>query len=64
MKPCTGYGEAQIEILKSMIQSYSFCEFGPGNIVYKETITDKVEGIGHFEPLCHYAEVHLLLEPL
>ena len=38
-------------------------EFGTGNIVYKETIADKVEGVGHFEPLRHYAEVHLILEP-
>ena len=38
--------------------------FGPGKIVYKETIADTVEGVGHFEPLRHYAEVHLLLEPL
>lgn len=38
-------------------------DFDEGNIVYKETITNTVEGIGHFEPLRHYAEVHLLLEP-
>ena len=59
-------GEVQIEILKSMIQERFgiSVEFGSGSIVYKETITDKVEGIGHFEPLRHYAEVHLLLEPL
>jgi len=38
-------------------------DFGAGNIVYKETITNTVEGVGHFEPLRHYAEVHLLLEP-
>ncbi len=37
--------------------------FDEGNIVYKETILEPVEGIGHFEPLRHYAEVHLLLEP-
>ena len=37
--------------------------FGTGSIVYKETISDRVEGVGHFEPLRHYAEVHLLLEP-
>ena len=37
--------------------------FGSGKIVYKETIADTVEGVGHFEPLRHYAEVHLLLEP-
>ena len=37
--------------------------FGAGRIVYKETIADRVEGVGHFEPLRHYAEVHLILEP-
>ena len=58
-------GEVQIEILKSLIHE-RFCEwveFGAGNIVYKETIRSTVEGVGHFEPLRHYAEVHLLLEP-
>lgn len=59
-------GEVQIEILKSLIQERFGVnvEFGSGSIVYKETITEPVEGIGHFEPLRHYAEVHLLLEPL
>ncbi len=58
-------GEVQIEILKSMIweRFHVRVEFGTGNIVYKETIKNTVEGIGHFEPLRHYAEVHLLLEP-
>ena len=58
-------GEVQLEILASMIRKrYGVpVEFGPGNIVYKETIADRVEGVGHFEPLRHYAEVHLLLEP-
>lgn len=58
-------GEVQIEILKSMIQERFgvTVEFGTGNIVYKETIQNAVEGVGHFEPLRHYAEVHLLLEP-
>ena len=58
-------GEVQIEILKSMIlERYGVpVEFDAGNIVYKETIADTVEGVGHFEPLRHYAEVHLLLEP-
>lgn len=58
-------GEVQIQILKSMIADrYGVeVEFGAGNIVYKETITGPVEGVGHFEPLRHYAEVHLLLEP-
>lgn len=59
-------GEVQIEILKSMIQERFGVkvEFGSGSIVYKETILEPVEGVGHFEPLRHYAEVHLLLEPL
>ena len=59
-------GEVQIEILKQMIlERFGIeVEFGSGNIVYKETIKEPVEGIGHFEPLRHYAEVHLLLEPL
>lgn len=59
-------GEVQIEILKSLIAErfHTEVEFGTGNIVYKETITEPVIGIGHFEPLRHYAEVHLLLEPL
>ena len=59
-------GEVQIEILKSLIQERFgvSVEFGTGSIVYKETIQNTVEGVGHFEPLRHYAEVHLLLEPL
>ena len=59
-------GEVQTEILKSMIAERFGVrvEFGAGNIVYKETIRNTVEGVGHFEPLRHYAEVHLLLEPL
>lgn len=58
-------GQVQIEILQSLIQSRFGVEvaFGPGKIVYKETIANTVEGVGHFEPLRHYAEVHLLLEP-
>lgn len=58
-------GEIQTEILKSMIwdRFHIAVEFGMGNIVYKETITEPVEGVGHFEPLRHYAEVHLLIEP-
>ncbi|MCU6696005.1 translation factor GTPase family protein [Laedolimicola ammoniilytica] len=58
-------GEVQIEILKSLIQERFGVpvEFGAGSIVYKETIENVVEGVGHFEPLRHYAEVHLLLEP-
>lgn len=59
-------GEIQIEILKNIIQErfHETVEFDQGQILYKETITDAVEGVGHFEPLRHYAEVHLLLEPL
>ena len=58
-------GEIQIEILKSLIQERFGLDvtFGSGSIVYKETIAEPVVGIGHFEPLRHYAEVHLLLEP-
>ena len=58
-------GEVQIEILKRMIweRYQTEVEFGSGKIVYKETIEDCVEGVGHFEPLRHYAEVHLLLQP-
>ncbi len=58
-------GEVQIEILQSMIQERFGVEvsFDAGRIVYKETIDNVVEGVGHFEPLRHYAEVHLLLEP-
>jgi len=59
-------GEVQLEILKSLIQSRFGVDvdFDDGRIVYKETIANTVEGVGHFEPLRHYAEVHLLLEPL
>ncbi len=58
-------GEVQIEVLQSLIQSRFGIEvsFDSGSIVYKETIGNIVEGVGHFEPLGHYAEVHLLLEP-
>lgn len=58
-------GQVQIEILKSLImQRFGVdVEFGAGSIVYRETITEAVEGVGHFEPLRHYAEVHLLMEP-
>ncbi|MDO4312691.1 MAG: TetM/TetW/TetO/TetS family tetracycline resistance ribosomal protection protein [Eubacteriales bacterium] len=58
-------GEIQIEILKSLIQERFgvSVSFDAGNIVYKETIRNTVEGVGHFEPLRHYAEVHLILEP-
>ena len=59
-------GEVQIEILKNLIHDrYQMeVEFGAGSITYKETIAAPVEGVGHFEPLRHYAEVHLLMEPL
>ena len=58
-------GDVQIEILKHMMEErYGLLVgFDTGNIVYKETILNTVEGVGHFEPLRHYAEVHLLLEP-
>ena len=58
-------GEVQIEILESLMQERFGVpvEFGAGSIVYKETIENVVEGVGHFEPLRHYAEVHLILEP-
>lgn len=58
-------GDVQIEILQRMIEERFgvLVEFGEGSIVYKETITAPVEGVGHFEPLRHYAEVHLRLEP-
>lgn len=58
-------GDVQIEILQRMIKERFgvLVEFGEGGIVYKETITAPVEGVGHFEPLRHYAEVHLRLEP-
>ena len=58
-------GEIQLEVIKSIL-SERFgidVEFVQGNVSYKETIADTVEGVGHYEPLCHYAEVHLLIEP-
>lgn len=58
-------GEVQLEVLKRIIlERFGLdVQFGAGNIVYRETIAAPVEGVGHFEPLRHYAEVHLLLEP-
>ena len=58
-------GEVQMEILQSLIQTRFGAEvaFDAGHVLYKETIRTVVEGVGHFEPLRHYAEVHLLLEP-
>lgn len=59
-------GDVQLEILQDWIAGRFGMEvqFDTGHIQYKETIADCVEGVGHYEPLCHYAEVHLLLEPL
>jgi small GTP-binding protein len=58
-------GEVQTEVLQSVIKDRfgTDVSFDAGRIIYKETIADTVEGVGHFEPLRHYAEVHLLLEP-
>ena len=59
-------GDIQLEVLKQVIKErfQMEVEFGSGHIVYKETIDNTVEGVGHFEPLRHYAEAHILLEPL
>lgn len=59
-------GEIQLETLKNMVKErYQYdIDFDEGKISYLETITNKVEGVGHYEPLRHYAEVHILLEPL
>ena len=59
-------GQVQIEILRSLVQERfdTAIEVEAGRILYRETIAAPVEGVGHFEPLRHYAEVHLLLEPL
>lgn len=59
-------GEVQIEIIKNIVEERFGIkiDFGAGKIVYRETIESTVEGIGHFEPLRHYAEVHLIMEPL
>ncbi|HCD07126.1 MAG TPA: elongation factor G [Lactobacillus sp.] len=58
-------GEVQLEVIQQLLlQRFNLdVAFGKGSILYKETITQKVEGVGHFEPLRHYSEVHLLLEP-
>ena len=58
-------GEVQLEVLQRQIKERFAMDvsFGQGSVVYKETIAAPVEGVGHFEPLRHYAEVHLLLEP-
>ncbi len=59
-------GEIQLEVLKRMISERFGIDvsFGEGKILYKETVLSPVRGAGHFEPLRHYAEVHLLIEPL
>ena len=59
-------GEVQLEVLQRLIADRfgMQVQFDAGQITYKETIAEPVEGVGHYEPLCHYAEVHLLLEPL
>ncbi|MBQ8379128.1 MAG: TetM/TetW/TetO/TetS family tetracycline resistance ribosomal protection protein [Oscillospiraceae bacterium] len=59
-------GEIQLEVIKqSFPERFGYqVDFDTGVITYKETICDVVEGVGHYEPLCHYAEVHLILEPL
>lgn len=59
-------GEIQLEVLKNLILKRFDMDvsFEQGRIIYKETIKNKVEGVGHYEPLRHYAEVHLVLEPL
>ena len=58
-------GSIQLEVLRKLLSERFDLEadFGPGRILYRETIANTVEGVGHFEPLRHYAEVHLLLEP-
>ena len=58
-------GAVQTDVLKSLLRERFDLnvDFGPGRILYRETIADTVEGVGHFEPLRHFAEVHLLLEP-
>ena len=59
-------GEIQIEVLKNMIKERfdEDVEFDQGQVQYKETILETIEGVGHYEPLRHYSEVHILLEPL
>lgn len=59
-------GAVQLEVIQQMMHDRFGLDvsFGPGGILYKETIAHPVEGAGHFEPLRHYAETHVLLEPL
>lgn len=58
-------GQVQLEVLQTVIKDrFGYdVSFGTGNVLYLETITDRYEGVGHFEPLRHYAEVHLIVEP-
>ena len=59
-------GAVQLEIIQQIMNDRFGLDvtFGPGSILYKETIAAPIEGVGHFEPLRHYAETHVLLEPL
>ena len=59
-------GKLELEILRKIIENRFglSVDFGEGKVIYKETIAEPVVGIGHFEPLRHYAEVHILMEPL
>ena len=59
-------GDIQMEVLQKKIEQETGIQvgFSTGNVIFKETIADTVTGVGHFEPLRHYAEVHLKLEPL
>ena len=58
-------GQVQLEVLQSMIKDrFGYdVSFGTGSVLYLETVSGKYEGVGHFEPLRHYAEVHLIIEP-
>ena len=58
-------GEIQAEVLKSLAEERFgvSVDFDSGSVIYKETVAAPIEGVGHFEPLRHYAEVHLLIEP-
>ena len=59
-------GQVQLQVLTQIIKDRFgyLISFGMGRIIYKETLAEPVMGVGHFEPLRHYAEVHLLMEPL
>ncbi len=59
-------GEVQLEVLRNLIAERFGLDvtFGEGSIAYRETVAARVEGVGHYEPLRHYAEVHVLIEPL